>query len=85
MTKRLDVEIFHNNKFLQWFPASSIKEVLQVIARYENIERMEDITLSYLVFQQTDKGRYKGLAGRYTKICSIHATGKEKPEFFKLA
>ena len=84
MTKSLNVEIFKNNTFLQWFPATSIKDVLSFIARYEKIERMSDIKLSYLVFQQSNNGRYKGLSGRYTKVCSIHATGNEKPKFFDL-
>lgn len=84
MTKNFNVEIFSNNTFLNWFPASSMKEVLNFIAKYEGVIRLSDLKLTYLIFQQTDHGVYQGLASRYHRVCSIHATGKEKPKFFSL-
>lgn len=36
----------------------------------------------YLVFQKSDNGTYRGVYGRYHKVCSINATGREKPKFF---
>lgn len=82
MGKSINVEIFCNGVFCQWFPARTMKEVLTQISKYEGVERLSDLKLSYLVFQKSDKGPYRGVYGRYHKVCSINATGREKPKFF---
>lgn len=87
MGKSIKVEIFCNGVFFQWFPARTMKEVLTQISKYEGVERLSDLKLSdlklsYLVFQKSDKGPYRGVYGRYHKVCSINATGREKPKFF---
>lgn len=84
MSKSLNVEIFCNNTFCQWFPDRSMKEVLEHISKYEGVQRLSDLKLSYLVFQKSDFGNYKGVYGKYHRLCSINSTGKEKPKFFDL-
>lgn len=82
--KDLAVEIFHNNTFCKWFPAHSIKEVLETIQRLEGKELIAEIEYSYLVFQNSKDGKYKGMDGKsYHLVSRINSKGKEKPKFFQ--
>lgn len=85
MVKVLNVEVFSDNKFCYCFPAFSMRDILLSISKDEGVERLSDLKKSYLIYQQSDKGSYKdiGETGRYYKVCSINATGKERSKFFE--
>lgn len=82
MPKYFNVEIFNNGKFLQWFPASSIKEIFSIISAYEGVSKLKDLKLSYLVFQADKHGRWHFGNTQYNRVCTINAKGTEKSEFF---
>ena len=81
---KFNVEIFSNGKFYQWFPAESMNEILKHIARYESVSKLDDLKLTYLIFQNNSKGRWESMGGHYHMVCRINSTGKEKPEFFRM-
>ena len=85
MLKRnsFNVEIFHDGKFYQWFPANSMSEILTHIARYEGVSKLKDLKLTYLIFQTNSNGRWESMGARYHRVCTINASGTEKPEFFR--
>ena len=80
---QFNVEIFSNGRFVQWFPADSMKDILRNIARYEGVSLFRDVKLTYLIFQSNPKGHWESLGGRYHIACRINSNGKERPEFFK--
>ena len=84
MSKDLAVEVFYDNTFCKWFPAHSIREVLDTIQRLEGKERIAELDYSYLVFQKTKCGQYKGMEGQsYHLVSRINSKGKEKSKFFQ--
>ena len=82
---RYNVEIFNNGKFWKWYPADTMRGVLDDIAHIEGVEKLCDLRLSYLVFQQSKSGRYSLAIGgrRYHMACAINTTGKERPYFME--
>lgn len=82
MPTHFNVEIFNNGKFVQWFPATSVKEIFSIIAKYEGVSKLKDLKLSYLIFQADNRGRWYFGNTHYNKVCTINAKGTEKPEFF---
>lgn len=80
---RYNVEIFHNGKFWKWYPAATMKGVLDGIAHIEGAEKLCDLRLSYLVFQRSANGSYTyAMDGEnYHKACAVNATGAEVPYF----
>lgn len=57
-----NVEIFNKDgSFRAWFPARSMARVWETAAKYEAAEKLSDLKLSYLVFQQNEEGGYKFL------------------------
>lgn len=81
---RYNVEIFSSGKFWKWYPADTMKGVLDNIAHIEGAEKLCDLRFSYLVFQQSQSGRYTSLGGRrYHMACAINTTGKERPYFME--
>ena len=80
---RYNVEIFNNGKFWKWYPAATMKGVLDGIAHIEGAEKLCDLRLSYLVFQQSQAGRYSLSGHRYHLACAINTTGKERPHFME--
>lgn len=82
---RYNVEIFHNGKFWKWYPAATMNGVLDGIAHIEGVERLCDLRLSYLVFQQSRAGRYSLGGRRYHLACAVNTTGAERPYFMEIA
>lgn len=80
---RYNVEIFNNGKFWKWYPAATMKNVLDSIAHIEGAEKLCDLRLSYLVFQQSQAGRYAFAGKRYHLACAINTTGAERPYFME--
>lgn len=80
---RYNVEIFYNGKFWKWYPAATMKGVLDSIAHIEGAEKLCDLRLSYLVFQQSQAGRYSLGGRRYHLACAVNTTGAERPYFME--
>lgn len=78
-----NVEIFSNGKFWKWYPAATMKGVLDGIAHIEGAEKLCDLRLSYLVFHQSQAGRYALGGRRYHLACAINTTGVERPYFME--
>lgn len=85
--RSFNVEVFFNGKFRSWFPCFTIKELYETIARYEQVSKLSELKCSYLIFREGNMGSWElySKGQRYYLACCLNTTGKEKPEFFKLA
>ena len=79
-----NTEVFYEGKFVQWMCANSLSDLIQLIAKYERVDKLNDLKLSYLVFQENPEGRWKGTCGKWHLACRINCRGDEKPKFFEL-